>query len=207
MFGKGPAAEAGRSKPSAVESFPTPDGPMRIWGQWRQATPSANGSSAHGNPGKGGLAARLSRPHLIMAGAALAILILGVIGLVALKATPGPSAAGSDADWTAMDYTTFATARGKESGGSMGDTIVRIRVKFDVRFSGLGGLSAEDWEVRDSGQQNRPFYNVSFSVTDKTNRVGLLGFAVSGSWRPADVTFRVKREETWASLADVPCKD
>jgi hypothetical protein len=197
LFGKGPAAAPASTKPSAAESFPTPQGPRRIWGQWRQATPSADSKEAAGAP-----AGRVSRLQLVVGGAAAGLVIVGIIILAVLKA-PQAGADDAEADWSALDYTTVATARQENTG----DTIVRVRVKFDLRFSSFGGLTAEDWEVRDSAHPNRQNFFVSYSAPDKTGRLGLVGFTVSGTWRPADISFRVRREKAWVSLDDIKCKD
>ena len=152
---------------------------------------------------------RVPRRILLAGSIAAAVLLVGAVGYLAYAALSGPpaGAGGLDADWTPLDYTTRATAKGQEPSGNTGDTIVRLRVKFDVRFSNLYGVTGDDWEIRDEATPGRPFYNVSFSLTDPPNRIGTVGFIVSGAWRPKDISIRAKHEETWVPLVVAKCKD
>jgi hypothetical protein len=204
----------------SIQSFPAPDKLMRVWGQMRQP---ANGSDeeqtapAEIAPSTAAnligrtraLVGRLTRAQLVIAGAAIALLVTGGIAMIAWKAasaTP-PSAVAADADWRPMDYTTHAAPRGKEPSGTVGDTKISVRIKFEVKFTNPDTLGPDDWDFRDSSNAGRAFYNPRFTLTDKVNRIGTLDFIVSGQWQPDNLSFGVKRQDTRAVLGKVPCKD
>ncbi len=214
-FGKLKPAANGTPR-SAADSWDSPEGPVRVWGQLRSAPKSPEeerAEAAKAAPGLVGrataLANRVPRRVLLAASVALAALLVFAVGYLAYAAFSAPpaGAGGVNADWTALDYTTRATAKGQEPSGNTGDTVVRVRVRFDVRFSNLWGVTGDDWEVSDATIPRRTFYNVSFSLTDPANRIGTVGFIVSGAWRPRDISIRVKREDAWVSLTAAKCKD
>jgi hypothetical protein len=214
-FGKGPAASPQTAGATAIEAWPKPDKPLRIWGQMRQPAEPSGGNPSEAPPAPGpasrmrALAGRVSRIHLLAAAVLVTVVLVTTLTVLWLRpsAAAPPSPMTGEADWSPLDYTTSALPRGKDVSGSTGDTILRVRVKFDIRFSNPGSLTGDDWEIRDAAKPNRPFYKIDFTMTDKTNRIGLLGFIVSGDWRAENLSFRATREEAWASLAKVKCKD
>jgi hypothetical protein len=210
-FGKLAPSQNGAPR-SAADSWAAPDGPVRVWGQLRTAgTPSEPSQTnapekAAENAGLAGRAAavvdrvprRWRLPACIAAG--VLVIVLAYVSYAALSG-PGDGAGGLGSNWTPLDYATRAAGTGKEPGSDSGDTKVLVRIKFDVRFSNLLGLAGDDWEVRDAskGDRQQP-YNVSFTPSDAANRIGTLGFIVSGSWRPKDISIHAKQEDAWLPL-------
>jgi hypothetical protein len=201
---------------SAAESWPEPDQPVRVWGQIRSTgTASGNDAAAAQLAARNSLMGRtvtainrvprkLLLPLALLAGV-LVVGLVGVIGYSALTGSSGGSGAGTD--WELLEYTSSATPRNKDADGNPGDTVVRVRVRFDPGFTGPRSLTGDDWELRDETTPGRSFYNINFTLNDPANRTGTLGFIVSGAWRPRDVSLRVKREEAWLSLGAARSKD
>lgn len=196
------------AKPSMPE-WTKPTKPVRIWGQVTGGPPKPEEPppekptlvkriSAHAR----GAVGRIARDRLILGAIVGTVVIVVVVGLVAnWWRTTWPASAGANA-WKTLEYSVRTLPQTKGPP----DSKVMIGMKFALAFPNLKGLSGEDWEVRDSKDSSRAFYNVSFSVSEDGTRTGTLGFIASGDLRPERVSFRLKRDGRWMRLADVPSK-
>jgi len=196
------------AKPSVPE-WAKPTKPVRIWGQVTGGLPKSKEPPpakptlvkqvlAHAR----GAVGRIARDRLILGAIVGAVVIVGAVGLLAYHLLwQKPAIAGANA-WKTLEYSVRTLPQTKGPP----DSKVMISLKFDFEFPNLKGLTGADWEVRDSNDASRAFYNVSFSVSEEGTRTGTLGFIASGDLRPESVSFRLKRDGQWMRLADVPLK-
>jgi acetyl esterase/lipase len=115
-----------------------------------------------------------------------------------------PATPLADAGWQPFGYTKNAAPRGGETGSVASDTRVIVWLKFEAKFANLDALGPDDWQFRDTANPGRNFYGVKFTLPDSANRIGVLDFIASGQGQADTISFRVKRQDSWAVLSKVP---
>ena len=205
-----PASAKRRSKTTpSIPDWAKPTKPVRIWGQVQGGPPKPEEPPPEKPTlvkrtvsGVRAAVGRIARDRLILGAIVGAVVIVGVVGVITYHVLLAKPASAGANEWRPLEYSirTLPQAKGPP------DSKVMIGLKFDVEFPNLKGLSGEDWEVRDSKDSSRPFYHVSFSVSEEGTRTGTLGFIASGDLRPESVSFRLKRDGRWLRLADVPVR-